>query len=293
MLNIIGIDIGGTHFRIGTVNESGRITNFQKLSTSSVLHSNNVLNDLGEFIEKYSSLTKIQEITALSIGFPATLNRERTKILQAPNLNYMENLPVVEYLSKRLNIPVFVERDVTMTLSYDIMKYHIDLSGIIIGIYFGTGVGNAIMIDGKFLTGKNGTAGELGHIPVDNYDEACGCGLRGCIENLAGGKYLAAKYPVKDIGRIFVEHARELDLFIERMAACVSIEVNILDPDNIVIGGGVVNMPDFPKNLLHEKILEHVRKPYPAENLKIIYAEDEAEKSVAGAAYYAMNKLRK
>ena len=62
---------------------------------------------------------------------------------------------------------------------------------IISGFYFGTGIGNAIFINGHPLTGKNGTAGELGHIPSDGSTKVCGCGNVGCMESLAGGKYLA------------------------------------------------------------------------------------------------------
>ncbi len=291
MNNIIGIDIGGTHFRIGLVDIEGDAKNFrfQKLPTKQVLHSGDVLRDLAEFIKEYAIG---QVYNAVSIGFPATLNKSRTKILQAPNLEFMENLPVVDYLSEALGVPVYAERDVTMTLCYDMRKYEIDSRGITCGIYFGTGIGNAIMIDGKFLAGRNGTAGELGHIPVDGSEIKCGCGNVGCMENLAGGKYLAYLhknyYPDCEIAELFVKYGQE-DLlleFVDRIAMSVATEINILDPDNIILGGGVLNMDSFPKNLLHEKIIKHTRKPYPAENLNIIYAEDEPQKSVIGAAYY-------
>lgn len=289
MSRIIGIDIGGTNFRIGLADDEGVIRNFRKLPVKQVIHSENVLEDIACFIESYSDG---EGIDAVSIGFPATLNRERTKILQAPNLSFMENLPVVEYLSRRLNARVYAERDVVMTLCYDLKKYKIPHEGVIIGVYFGTGIGNAIMIDGHYLRGRNGTAGELGHIPVEGSEELCGCGLRGCIENLAGGKYLAGRYGPDEVADAFVKHREELGVFVGRMAVCVAVEVNILDPDYVIIGGGVLNMPEFPKEFLHAKILEHVRRPYPAENLRIIYAEDEPEKSAQGAVYYALERMK-
>ena len=175
---IVGIDIGGTNFRIGLADETGRLQSFQKLPVKQVLHSGNALEDIASLIESYADG---QELAAVSIGFPATLNRERTIVLQAPNLKVMENLPVVEYLSGRLNARVFAERDVTMIMCYDLRKYNVPLEGVITGIYFGTGIGNAIMIDGHFLRGRNGTAGELGHIPVYGSEEVCGCGLTGCL----------------------------------------------------------------------------------------------------------------
>ncbi len=154
------------------------------------------------------------------------------------------------------------------------------------------------MIDGRFLTGKNGTAGELGHIPVDGSDIPCGCGNYGCIENLAGGKYLAYlqknNYPDTDISELFTKYCGDelLTGFVDRMAVCVAVEVNILDPDYVIVGGGVLNMKDFLKSMFLNKVIEHTRKPYPAENLNIILADDEPEKSVAGAVYYAVSLLK-
>lgn len=82
-------------------------------------------------------------LKAVSIGFPATLDAERRTVLLAPNIAFMEKLPVVEALSGRFGIPVLIERDVTMALYYDCRKYGISKDGIVCGFYFGTGIGNA------------------------------------------------------------------------------------------------------------------------------------------------------
>ena len=288
MRKFVGIDIGGTNFRIGLADSDGKIREFRKLPVKQVIHTDDVLSDIAAFIE---ACADGEELEAVAIGFPATLNRERTKVIQAPNLSYMENLPVVEYLTSRLNARVFAERDVTFALCYDMKKYNVPHEGVITGIYFGTGVGNAIMIDGHYLTGRNGTAGELGHIPVNGNDELCGCGLRGCIETLAGGKYLAGRFAHDEIADVFVKHVAELEGFISKMAESVAVEVNILDPECVILGGGVLNMRGFPRERLHGKILERVRRPYPAENLRIIYAADEPDKSAQGAVYYAQEML--
>ena len=79
--------------------------------------------------------------------------------------------------------------------------------------------------------------------------------------------------------------------FVDGMAIAVATEVNILDPDQILLGGGVLNMRDFPFDLLNEKIREHTRKPLPWKELNLIYTEDEADKSVVGGAIYANRKL--
>lgn len=127
MNKIIGIDIGGTNFRIGFADGFGNVFDFRKLPVKSILKSDDVLSDIADFIESYAGG---REFDAIAAGFPATLNRKRTKILQAPNLSYIENLPVVEYLEGRLNVPVFAEHDVTFALCYDMKKYHIPHEGI-------------------------------------------------------------------------------------------------------------------------------------------------------------------
>lgn len=299
---IVGIDIGGTNFRIGAVGKEGETLLFRKVPVGNVIHSDDVLKDLAEYLKQdyFTALCRAGVVpAAVSMGFPATLDKERKIVLQAPNIPFMENLPVVEVLGKELGIPVVIDRDVCMALVYDREKYRIPECDVLAGCYFGTGIGNALQIFGRLLSGRNGTAGELGHIPADGSRELCGCGNIGCMENLAGGKYLAylcrEVFPDTDISDIFIKHGtNELVLqYIDRMAMTVASEINILDPDYVLIGGGVVSMKDFPKKLLFDRIFAHTRKPYPAQKLDdiLIFTEDEENKCVVGAALLAEQKL--
>ena len=142
---IIGIDVGGTNFRIGAVSAEGDVTQFRKIPADEVFSTEDALTDLLSYLTAYRA-ELAEDIDAVSIGFPATINRERTKVLQAPNLPFMENLPVVPVLSQKLGVPAFLERDVTVALCYDMAKYGIPREGITCGIYFGTGIGNAISV---------------------------------------------------------------------------------------------------------------------------------------------------
>lgn len=292
---IIGVDVGGTHFRIGAVGADGAVSDFRKLPVGGVFHSREPLGDLTQYLRAYC---RDKDIRAIAIGFPATLDRERQTVLQAPNVPFMENLPVAAALQKELGVPVFLERDVTMALQYDMAKYRIPPEGIVIGIYYGTGVGNAISVGGVPLRGHHGTAGELGHIPVDGSRALCGCGNAGCLESLAGGKYMTAlcrdTYPDTAIGELFLKHGGEplLTQFVDRMAMAAATELNILDPDWLLIGGGVPQMAGFPRALLMERIYAHTRKPYPAEDIPVIFTDDESDKCVIGAARYAGAQMK-
>lgn len=298
---VIGIDIGGTNFRIGAVKKGETTANFlRKVRVGEVFCTEKPIKDLVIYLKDYCELLLREEMQpqAVSIGFPATLDKERKVVLQAPNVPFMENLPVVEALTEALGIPTVIERDVSMALYYDKIKYHLPECEVMVGCYFGTGIGNAISINGELLTGRNGTAGELGHIPVDGSMELCGCGNRGCMENLAGGKYLdflcRTKYLQTRVGDLFKKHGGELPLrqFVDRMAMTVATEINILNPDYVLIGGGVPNMRDFPWEFLEERIRYHTRKPYPEQDLQLIYVEDEEDKCVVGAAIYAEGKIK-
>ena len=293
---IIGIDIGGTNFRIGAVGKGQQTRFFQKISVGEVFCQENTLKALADYIKKYiSQLDK--KAAAIAIGLPATLNRQRTILLQAPNIPHMENLPIASALEEMCHIPVYLEKDVSMALYYDKQKYKIPSCEVLAGCYFGTGIGNAIMVNGRILAGKDGTAGELGHIPADGSSLPCGCGNTGCMENLAGGKYLAGLcrgiYQDTYVGDVFTAHGKEELLleFVDRIAMTVATEINILNPDYILVGGGVPAMKDFPRKYLDERIHFHVRKPYPERNLQVIYTEDEENKCVVGAALYAAEKL--
>ena len=291
---VLSLDIGGTHLRIGAIDQGGTVLKCEKLPTASVIHSGNVLSDLSAFVRSFSAGLSVD---AIAIGFPATLDRSRRVVVQAPNIPFMENLPVCDDLQKEFSVPVFAERDVTFSLLYDVEKYRLPKEGMICGIYFGTGIGNAILLDGKPLTGRHGTAGELGHIPVPGCGIPCGCGNAGCMEAFAGGKALVRlqkeRYPDTPVGEIFTRHRRDQHLLdvIDGMAVSVATEVNILDPDYILLGGGVLNMSDFPRSVLEEQIIKHVRKPLPCRELNLIFTEDEPEKSVLGGAVYARRNL--
>lgn len=293
-MTVLSIDIGGTNFRAGAVLEDGSVIKFEKVPTPSVFCSGDVLADLAGHLKAFSEgLT----IDAVAIGFPATLDRDRKRVVQAPNIPFMEDLPVCDYLEEALGVPVVAERDVTFALCFDTAKYDVPDEGLVCGIYFGTGIGNAFLLDGKPLTGRHGAAGELGHIPVPGCTIPCGCGNVGCLEAVAGGKAIARiqreRFPETGIGDMFAFHSEDPAIveLVERMASAVTTEVNILDPDCVLLGGGVLTMKGFPRDLFEEYIRSQTRKPFPLNDLKLLYTEDEPDKSVIGGAIYARRKL--
>ena len=184
----------------------------------------------------------------------------------------------------------YIGKYIYKLLLFDMEDLGIPADCTVCGIYFGTGIGSAIMIDGKILLGKNGTAAELGHIPVVGNSRRCVCGNIGCVETLISGGALehiqAERFPGTPINRLFRDHrdAGELQKFVAGMGQVAATEINLIDPDFLILGGGLLQMEDFPKEALEKAIFTYTRKPYPAENLQIRYTRSEQSNGVIGAA---------
>ncbi len=294
---VLGIDIGGTRIRFGVVDRGGAVL-YQKTAFIAQYDPTHFVDGLCQSMDEVcGALPEECRLKAITVGVPSTLSRDRKVVLSTPNIPALNNIALGEILENRFHLPVFVERDVNFLLYYDCRDLKIPSEGIVMACYLGTGIGNAVSIGGELLIGRNGAACELGHIPVYLQKERCVCGNVGCIETIASGKYLAAlteaDYPGEDISFVFEKHGsdKQIEAFIEALSLPVATEINLLDPDYVIIGGGIPAMQGFPKALFEEKMMEHVRKPYPAENLRLIYARECPLAGPLGGAAYAFDRL--
>ena len=295
MKYVAAIDIGGTNLRIGLVDEDYRLTHFQKLPRVSVMSAEHPVEDLVQWLQSYIAASGL-EISAVAAGVPATVDRDRRVVLSAPNIPGFDRVPLADGLERGLGIPAFLERDVSMIFTRDMEVFRLPREGVLIGCYVGTGIGNAICIDGRLLVGRDGAAGEIGHIPMMGRTEICGCGNIGCIELYAGGKNLEriAENLNVPIGEVFTQKSEDPVVlgYIDNIAIAVAAEINILNPELVVLGGGVLAMRDFPRKILEERIIARARKPYPAETLQFLYSEEADENGVIGGGIYAHNMLK-
>lgn len=289
---VLGIDLGGTYTRAGIVDGACRILHSEITRTAQVMEDP---AGLVGWIRGYRERCGYR-VDAVSIGLPAVLNKDRTTVLSAPNVPALDNVDIVGQAQEALGVPVLIEKDAVMLLYYDLYDNAIPVGELSTGIYFGTGIGNAVVIHGLPLVGSNGAACELGHMPVLGREELCSCGNRGCIELLASGNALRAlteeAFPGEDISTAFARHGDDprLRQFVEAMAVPVATEINLLDPAYVILGGGVAAMQDFPKEALLEQIMRRVRKPIPAQTTKILYAKPSQSNGIVGAALYARQK---
>ena len=296
---IIGVDVGGTHVRLGMVDGSQRLLAAVSRASAEIDEPEKgparLVSLLSEQADQWCG--DRYRLSALAIGFPSTISRDRRTVLQTPNLRGFDNLPIVSMLEREFGVPVILERDVVFLLAHDIQALGLNPRGTIIGVYFGTGIGNAISINGSFYTGKNGVAGELGHIPMGGADRRCGCGNIGCSETVASGRRLAQivaeEYPGEHVAGIFERHGESAAIraFVEWLALVPAVEINILDPDEVVIGGGITRMRAFPQAAYRQAILEHVRRPMPFDGISIHYSSGDEYAGILGGANLAAKML--
>lgn len=297
---VLGIDIGGTNIRMGLVDENNELSEYLKVPQESILTGADTLESLAVYLEGYlAERAKGKDVIAIVAGIPAAMSRDRSTVLNAPNIRGFSGKNVQAALQSHFSCPVLLERDATMLFYYDLYQHNIPHKDIIIGCYIGTGIGNVISVDGKPLVGNDGSAGELGHIPVWDKTDICNCGNEGCMESHVGGKYLVelqkTTFPDVDIHDLFAERgdAPELDRYVEHLSLPITTEINILNPAVIILGGGVLSMPGFPKERLEKYIYKHSRKPFPADNLHIVYSDNGGENGIYGSALYARDILGK
>jgi allose kinase len=289
-----GLDVGGTHVRMGLVDAGGSIVRESIVSTASLSDG---LHTPGLLLDAVSDFLGSTEVAAMCMGFPSIVSRDRRIVVQTPNVPGLDNVPMAEMAEARFTFPVYIEKDVNLLLKHDVGSLGLDGLDPVLGFYLGTGLGNALMIGGRVYTGAMGAAGELGHAPVRGVDAVCSCGNVGCIEMVASGKalaiYAATAHPGTPIGDFFIRHGNDpfAEGFLDLIAMTVSTEINILDPAAAIFGGGIVQMAGFPCELFFAKIRGHLRPPYPKDSVRLLYSKDSRSAGILGAAKHAREQL--
>ena len=179
---VAGMDIGGTNTIFGIVNARGEILGSSAIKTRDYEKIEDyieaICSNLNELIV---SLDCVGKIRGMGVGAPNG-NYYRGTIEQAPNLRWKGIIPLAQMLQDKLGFPVALTNDANAAaigeMTYGVakgMKHFIMIT-------LGTGVGSGIVVDGKLVYGKDGFAGELGHVIVHENGRPCGCGRKGCLE---------------------------------------------------------------------------------------------------------------
>ena len=288
----IAVELGGTHLRYGVVDSAFQVVKFATIGSALFSAAHDKIGFIQKLVEPL--MQEYGNIRAVTMALSSSLDKTRAYVFSSPMLRGFDNIALKAELEARLGVPLVLEKDVNILLLYEIYTRKIDTRGIIAGFFLGTGLGNAISVNGEVYAGSTGSAGELGHIPVANFAKRCGCGKAGCIELQASGRVLETLArevfgcPVEQIFALH-QHAPEVQNVIEYYALAIATEIGILDPQYVIIGGGVSQMVDFPRQSMIQRVQENLRSPFPRDSLEIIFASADREAGLVGAAIHAHN----
>ncbi len=279
----LGVDIGGTNIRVGLVDEAYHLIEPDHYSTRLLLGEDSV-DALIRIVRGYLDKTGCKErVAAITVGIPGTVDKDHNHVYGVTYIHGLQGIPLGQLMQDAFGIPVFVEHDVVLLMLHDIRSMDLDpeRNKTIIGCYIGTGFGNALYVGGRMHFGAHGVSGELGHIPLYGVEDACSCGSHyGCAETRCCGRYLehlvAQEFPDCHIGDIFLKHGNDprIRKFVQDCALPIATEITILDPDLVILGGGVIAMQGFPTKYLEAEIRRLTRHPLPANDIHFVYTMD-------------------
>src|SRR5215212_2840826 len=305
---IFAADLGGTHLRAATIDQHGKIRSRFKQNTPQAKDANAIVDAIVRAVRECGSA----EVSAVSLVVPGTVNVEEGTVVKAPNLPCLDGFRLAAALSSQLDLPAILENDANAAAVGEMWQGAAVGCNTIICLTLGTGVGGGIILDGKLWRGVDGAAAEIGHMCVDPFGGvACTCGSRGCLEVFASATAIvrmtgeaSPRYPdsvlqgnddlnaevIFDAGQQGDELALEV---FRRMGVYLGIGlanlINILNPEMIVIGGGVVNGWDLFGKHMHQQVEERAF-PLLAARVKIVRAKCGDDAGLLGAARLALSE---
>lgn len=310
---VIAADLGGTNLRAATVDAAGGIHERVKNPTPRAERADEIVRALVEAARECERLSGEQgrQIGALSVVVPGTVQIENGVVTKAPNLPCLNGFRLGAALESELRWPAILENDANAAAVGEMWKGAGRGASTIIAITLGTGVGGGIILDKELWRGVDGSAAELGHIGVEPMGVACPCGSRGCLEVYGSATAIVRmtreaqpRYPSSPLHRsenltakmVYQSGMEGDELALEvfrRMGVYLGIGlaslVNILNPELIVIGGGVANGWEMFIGHVREQVLERAF-PIPARRVQIVKAERGDDAGILGAAHIAFSK---
>jgi len=244
----IGVDIGGTKIEALTLDPAGREILRKRVPTPRGDYDATISAVKG-LVEEIDSSSGVKG--SVGIGIPGALSRA-TGLVKNANSTWLIGRSLKEDLEKALKREIRLENDANCFALSEAVDGAGQGARVVFGVILGTGVGGGIVVDGRVLTGPNAIAGEWGHNPLplptaaDLPLPACYCGRFGCIETYLSGPGLARDHQQITGARLTPEEivslqGESLRRYEERLARALATVINLLDPDVIVLGGGMSN----------------------------------------------------
>lgn len=319
---MVGVDLGGTKMLAAVVDAGGKILSEVKEPTLPAADGDEIAARMASTVRRAAALAEVpfDQIRAVGVGAPSPVDPRTGRLSHATNVPLLTDYPLGERLAAALDRPVFVDNDVNVGTVGEHALGAGRGTRDLVGIFVGTGIGGGIILDGRLRHGARHSAGEIGHLAVGYTGQAdepiCGCGRPGCAEAYASRTAIEhyirgelAKGRESIVPALLVKKGKEritsgivrkaLDrgdaVVEEAMARCttylsllVAGIVNLLDPEMIVIGGGVAEAlgEGFVDPIRREAPLSYLKRD-DAEKVRIVLAELGDYAVILGAATIA------
>jgi glucokinase len=250
---LAGIDIGGTHVRIAMAHADGRIVRSVRTDTASLPGSEGFVEWAAKTIDR---LREGQRMRSVAIGAPGPIDHRVGVLVNPPNLPGWNNTPLVRLLSQAVRAPVHLENDANLAALGEFHRGAGRGSRNMVYLTWSTGIGGGLIVDGRLYSGAHGAAGEVGHMIMDPDGPLDRCGQRGCLEAMAGGHMLEAQtgHPAATIFHLAARGDRRALKVVSDAARYVGYALinltNLIDPEVIVMGGGVTRSWSLVRPLL-------------------------------------------
>jgi glucokinase len=297
-----GFDIGGTQIKYGLVDQDGRLALKGKVrSPETMAGILSVLETTWAGLKKKAP----GPIRSCGFGIAGFYSTRERKILQSPNYPSLNGYPILPALRKIIGVPVRLGNDANMA-AYGEFRHGAGRGArSLVLLTVGTGIGGGIILDGRLWEGHGGYAGEFGHITVNPQGERCNCGRIGCLETEASAPRLVRNYRGLS-GKTDIMDSRDVYLrakggdpaaleSFRKLAYWLGIGIGIvitsLNPEMVLIGGGVVSAGRF----LLDPLLEESRRwshPVPFAGCRIEKAALGNDAGLVGAAAWARLKVK-
>ncbi len=268
----IGIDVGGTGIQVGLVSKELRILSEASIPTRTDIPFEDQVQQIASCVLSVISAANLdsEEIESVGVGIPGIASASG-EIIKCTNMGW-HHVPFSEVFNRYYNKPVYVDNDANVAaLAESVAGVSAGTSSSVF-ITIGTGIGSGIIIDGKIWKGCHGIGGELGHVILDLDGVPCSCGNHGCLERYCSATAiirmgrdavkqhpdslllkLAENDPANISAKLVFDAARQEDpvavevyhRFIGYLAQAVASVVNLIDPEVIVLGGGVSKAGTF------------------------------------------------
>ena len=304
---VIGIDLGGSNIRAAIVGPDGSIDGRVHVPTPKTLDAGQMADMVAKLVDE---LQGQNGASSIGLAIAAVVDAKRNRIVTSPNLSQLNDFDFAKELGERAGLDVVLENDATAAAIGEHWLGAGKGSENMICVTLGTGVGGGLIIEGEPVYGADGNAGEIGHICLDADGPPCGCGSNGCLEQYSSGtaivrltRELLANSPEsslhshleftsQDVSAAAMQgdHAATEAFKIagKRLGMALAGLVNLLNPEVIVIAGGVANSWDLFIGAAREELAKRAFQQ-PAERVKIVRGTLGDDAGVLGAAKRAFS----